>query len=60
MTSPSDALGGLTPIEVLVAAAPESAKLESGAREFLQKDDSTRLQAVVEVARTRAAADEAA
>jgi hypothetical protein len=60
MTSPSDFLGGLTPIEVLVGDAPASAELAPGAREFLLQDDEARLRAVTEAAAHRAKAREAA
>lgn len=53
MTSPSDFLGGLTPVEVLVGDAPPDAQLATGAREFLQQDDEVRLRAVVDAASQR-------
>ena len=60
MTTPSQALGGATPIELLVGEIPEDAELAPGVREFLRQDDETRLGAVVEAAAARAAAAEAA
>lgn len=60
MTTPSDALGGLTPIEVMVGEAAPEAELSPGARDFLQEDQEARLRAVVEAAAARALADEAA
>jgi hypothetical protein len=60
MTTPNEALGGATPIEVLVGEAPEDAELAPGLREFLKEDDQTRLRAVVEAAAARAAAAEVA
>lgn len=60
MTTPSDALGGLTPIEVMLGEAPQEADLAPGAREFLQEGDEVRLRAVVETAAARALAAEAA
>lgn len=60
MTSPNDALGGMSPIEVLVGEVPDSAEVAPGARDFIQEDDESRLRAVVEAATARAAAAEAA
>lgn len=59
-TTPNEALGGMTPIEVMVGDVPEEAELAPGAREFLQEDDETRLRVVVEAAAARAPANEGA
>ncbi len=60
MTTPSDFLGGLSPIEVLVGDAPQGAELAPGAREFLQQSDELRLRAAVDAAAQRVSAREAA
>lgn len=60
MTSPTDYLGGLTPLEVLTGNAPQDAPLAEGARQFLQEADDVRRQAVIDAARQFASAREAA
>lgn len=54
LTSPTDALGGISPVEALVGVARVCA-LQDDVREFLAKSSGDRLEAVVHAARAYAA-----